>query len=226
VRENKKSKTSDFLYLVLQCVAKNIEGWLKIWTSYLVYSNISKLFLGMIATFSTRSYGWLPLFGLATNKKFLKTRPLLRYIAICKRRWTWLPIRVEPTCWKKNSHTVLIRFSWLYARGQVFAYADFHDHQTSALSLSLLRHSGCSFTKFLPREKECEFWICFLMDCFARVLHCLPYNFPSSISSVWSSQLLTRKARPQWTSSTHQCSMKDEWSVVRKQFSVGFQFRR
>jgi hypothetical protein len=27
----------------------------------------------------------------------------------------------------------------------------------------------------------------------------------------------------QWTS-THQCTMKDEWWVVKKQFSVGFQF--
>jgi hypothetical protein len=102
---------------------------------------------------------------------------------------TWLAIHVEPTCWKKASHTFLTRFSWLYARGQVFAYADFHDHQTTALSLSLSMRSSIPDvpSRNSSPKKECEFWICFLMDCFARVLHCLPYNFPSSISSVWSS---------------------------------------
>jgi hypothetical protein len=133
---------------------------------------------------------------------------------------TWLAIHVEPTtCGRKVSHTFLTRFSWLYARGQVFAYADFHDHQTSAhslsLSLSLLRHSGCTFTKFLPREKECEFWICFLMDCFARVLHCLPYNFASSISSVWSST--TYKKSPATVNQQHPPVQHEGWMVSRQE---------
>jgi hypothetical protein len=41
----------------------------------------------------------------------------------------------------------------------------------------------------------------------------------TSLISFQSSPLV----RPQWTR-THQCTLKDEWSVVGKQFSVGFQF--
>jgi hypothetical protein len=130
---------------------------------------------------------------LATNKKFLKRRPLLRYIAICKRRWNLTSdscrayLHSPPAERKFLTHFSHVSHGFTQEGRYLRMRTLMITKPVLTLSLSLLRHSGCSFTKFLPREKECEFWICFLMDCFARVLHCLPYNFASSISSVWSS---------------------------------------
>jgi hypothetical protein len=49
-------KIARFLYLALMC-NQNIEGWLNICISYLVYSPIWLNLLEMIATFSTSTYG-------------------------------------------------------------------------------------------------------------------------------------------------------------------------
>jgi hypothetical protein len=54
-----------------RCVTKNIERWLNFYTSCLVYSQIWLNFLGMIATFSASSYGWMTA-TLGTCKNSIK----------------------------------------------------------------------------------------------------------------------------------------------------------
>jgi hypothetical protein len=67
---NNNKQISSF---VSQCVAKNIEGWLKFCISYMIYSQIWLNLPRMTVTFSTSSNGWSPL--------WVKTKLLRRSIA-------------------------------------------------------------------------------------------------------------------------------------------------
>jgi len=123
------------------------------------------------------------------TKKFLKRSPLLRYIAICKRRWNLTSDSCRAHLLKESfshiSHTFLMALR--KRPGICLCGLSWSPNHALSLSLSLRSSIPDVPSRNSSPKKECEFWICFLMDCFARVLHCLPYNFPSSISSVWSS---------------------------------------
>jgi hypothetical protein len=108
---------------------------------------------------------------------------LLRYIAICKRSWNLTTDSCRAHLLKESfsniSHTFLMALR--KTAGICLCGLSWSPNQCS-LSLSL---SVCSGILDVPSrnsspEKECEFWICFLIDCFARVLHCLPYNWSST----------------------------------------------
>jgi hypothetical protein len=114
-------------------------------------------------------------------KKFLKRRPLLRYITICKRRWNLTSDSCRAHLLKESfshiSHTFLMA---LRKRPGIClcGLSWSPNHCSLSLSLSLRSSIPDVPSRNSSPEKECEFWICFLMDCFARVLHCVPYNFP------------------------------------------------
>jgi hypothetical protein len=71
----KKGKIFQTHIFDFHCAAKNIEGWLKISTLFLIYSQIWLNLHRMIATFSTYSYGWSPLW--LQTKNFLKNTSAL-----------------------------------------------------------------------------------------------------------------------------------------------------
>jgi hypothetical protein len=65
-------------HIWFHCMARNIEGWLKISTLFLIYSH----FRGIIGISSTSSYGWLPLWPQTKNspkKKHWYELPILRF---------------------------------------------------------------------------------------------------------------------------------------------------
>jgi len=90
------------------------------------------------------------------TKKFLKRSPLLRYIAICKRRWNLTSDSCRAHLLKESfshiSHTFLMA---LRKRPGIClcGLSWSPNHCSLSLSLYALKHSGCSFTKFLPKKR-------------------------------------------------------------------------
>jgi len=91
-----------------------------------------------------------------------------------------------------------------------------------------------AFTSLLVLQASYDLWAILLSICHIRlpwifskpvrmltIVQCWPTTRRLCCTKTW---VKLQGKQPHQPTSTHQCTMKDEWYVMRKQFSVGLQF--